>query len=272
MGWFKWKGVLMPNFVILENTPSPVRAERVTSVMDMPNNVPIIYQTNGYKTTPIPINIGFRPGVIDRNFFNQYGGYNFSTDAEITSLGKDEILNLQFDSIFGWLQGGGTLTFSSDPDRYYNAVCNTSIIPERLSKKLRKLPIQFTCMPFRYDLNDTAEEIPLESLNEESNIGTISYSGTEPSEPTIKVYCTGTKTIAMDFGNVGESIYIKLNDVTGSATIDVATRRVYDANGNVILNTVEGDITKLRVKAPNTRVVIDKACTKLEIKKNTRWR
>lgn len=272
MGWFKWKGVQMPNYVILESTPSPVRAERVTSIMDMPNNVPIIYRSSAYKTINIPVKLGFRPRVYDRNFFNTYGGCSYQSDAEIDALTTDEILNIQFDSLYNWLQGGGTLTFSSDADKYYNAVCDASIVSERLSKKLRKLPVQFTCMPFRYALEDTAVEIPLESLNEESNIGSISYNGTEPSEPTIKVYCTGTQTIAMDFGNQGDSTYIKLNSVTGSATIDVQTRRVYDANGNVILNTVEGDITKLRLKAPSTRVVIDKTCTKLEIKKNTRWR
>lgn len=265
MGWFKWKGVKMPNFVILENTPSPVRAERVTSVMDMPNNVPIIYQTNGYKTTPIPINIGFRPGVIDRNFFNQYGGYNFSTDAEITSLGKDEILNLQFDSIYGWLQGAGTLTFSNDDDKYYNAVCNAQIVPERLSRRLRKLPVQFTCMPFRYSLDNEVEEVTLRNYSEESYDGNIQYDGSQPSEPTIKV--SGSGEIGIYWGGN----FVKLLNVSNFATIDVPTRRVYDSEGHVILNAVEGDITKLRV-TNGMHVIIDKTCTKLEVKKNTRWR
>ena len=272
MGWLKWKGVLMPNFVILENTPCPVRSERVTSIVDMPNNVPIIYQTKGYKVNNIPVNLGFRPRVFDRNFFNTYGGGSFANDAEIQALTTDEILNIQFASIYNFLQGAGTLTFSSEPDKYYNAVCNAAIVPERLSKKLRKLPVQFTCMPFRYSISNEVEEVTLTSLNEVSNTGTITYQGTEPSEPTIKIYVSGTQTVAMDFGNVGDSTYIKLNDITGSATIDVQTRRVYDSNGNVILNSVEGDITKLRIKAPNTRVVIDKTCTKLEVLKNTRWR
>lgn len=265
MGWFKWKGVQMPRFLILESTPCPVRAERVTSVLDMPNNLPIIYQTSGYKTVPMNINLGFRPGVIDRNFFNQYGGCNFANDSEIVALGKDEIVNLQFDSVFNWLQGAGTLTFSNDDDKYWNAVSNASIVPERLSRRLRRLPVQFTCMPFRYSISNEVEEVTLRNYSEDSYDGNIAYDGTEPSEPTIKV--SGSGEIGVYWGGN----FVKLLNVSGFATIDVPTRRVYDSEGHVILNAVEGDITKLRV-TNGMHVIIDKTCTKLEVKKNTRWR
>lgn len=265
MGWLKWKGQLMPKFLILEKTPSPIRAERVTSVLEMPNNTPIIYQTNGYKTVPININLGFRPGVFDRNFFNQYGGTDFANDSEITALSKDEILNIQFDSIYNWLQGAGTLTFSNDDDKYWNAVCNSQIVPERMSRRLRRLPVQFTCMPFRYALENEVEEVTLRNYSAESYDGNIPYEGTEPSEPTIKV--TGSGEIGIYWGGN----FVKLLNVTNFATIDVPTRRVYDSEGHVILNAVSGDITKLRV-TDGMHVIIDKTCTKLEVKKNTRWR
>lgn len=265
MGWLKWKNRLMPNFLILEKTPAPVRAEKVTSILEMPNNVPIIYQTGGYKTVPININLGFRPGVIDRNFFNQFGGTDFQNDTEIIALGKDEIINLQFNSVYNWLQGAGTLTFSNDDERYWNAVANSQIVPERLSRHLRKLPVQFTCMPFRYSLSNEVEEVTLSDYSEQSYDGTILYEGTEPAEPTIKV--SGSGEIGVYWGGN----FVKLLNVTNFATIDVPTRRVYDSEGHVILNAVEGDITKLRV-TDGMHVIIDKTCTKLEVQKNTRWR
>ena len=271
MGWFKWKGVQMPNFLMMERTPAPVRAERVTSIMDMPNNVPIIYQSKGYKTVNISVVLGFRPHKWDKSFMDVYATDKY-TEADYQLMDFNELANVQYDAVYNWLQGAGTLTFSTDPDKYYQAVCNVQIIPDRLSRKLNKFNVQFTCMPFRYSLINEPTEIPLSGLNEQSNIGTIYYEGTEPSEPTIKVYCNGTQTIAMDFGNVGSSTFVKLLSVTDSATIDVPTRRVYDANGNVILNTVEGDITALRLVNPTTRIVIDKTCTKVEVMNNTRWR
>lgn len=264
MGWFKFKNIQMPKFVMLENEPSPLRFEQVTSIIDMPDNTPLVYQTKGFKSQTISLIIGFRPGVWDTAFMNQYSGANL-TDAQYAAMNRHGIEQIQFDSVYNWLSGGGTLTFSNDSSRYYNAVCNVSIIPERISRSLRKLNVQFTVMPFRYALGETYQQLTLSG-----DKATVNYTGTYPSEPSIRVYGTGNLMIKVD------GIEVNISDVSGFICIDVPTRRVYDRdkddiNRKVILNKTSGNFTDIRIRS-GTVIEVNSAVTKVELLKNTRWR
>ena len=135
MGWLKWKGRQMPTFLMLEQTPSPVRFEQTVSIIDMPENVPIAYTSKQFKAYQLPVTLGFRPGITDRPFMNQYGGRSYS-DEEYEAMSMQEIEDLQFDSVYNWLSGTDRLTFSNDTERYYNAICNAGIVPERISRRL----------------------------------------------------------------------------------------------------------------------------------------
>lgn len=265
MGWFKWKGIMMPKFVMLENEPSPLKFEQVTSVIDMPDNVPLVYQTKGFRAQTISLIIGFRPGVWDTEFFNQFAGTNL-TDDQCAAMNRHGIEQLQFDSVYNWLCNGGTLTFSNDSSRYYNAVCNVSIVPERISKSLRKLNVQFTVMPFRYALNNSPVEQPLHDRNEQEKDTTVTFQGTYFSEPAYKFYLTGNLYIMWD-----NRYRINITDVVESVTVDIQNRRVFDKDGNVILNRTYGEFMNMTL-SHDTNLIVSSNVTKIEVTKNTRWR
>lgn len=265
MGWLKWKGGTMPKFMILEKVPPIVRFEQTTNFIEMPSGIPIVYQSKSFKTYNLTVNIGFRPGVWDKAFFDEYSAFGKYSENDYKIMTVDEIEDIQFDSVYNWLSGAGTLTFSNDSERYYNAVCNSSIVPERVSRKLRKLPVQFTLMPFRYLISESSHEITFESLASGEKQAWLSYTGTYPSEPTIKLY--GSGDLGFQWGTKG----YKVKSVTDYCVIDVPTHRVYDKNGNVILNKTEGDITEISV-SNGTYIKAGANITKLELLENTRWR
>lgn len=261
MGWLKWKGRQMPTFLMLEQTPSPVRFEQVTSIIDMPDNVPQSFTTKQFKSYPLPVTLGFRPGVTDRIFMNEYSGRSY-TNEEYDAMSNQEIEDLQFDSVYNWLSGTDKLTFSNDSDKYYNAICNAGIVPERISRRLRKLPVQFTLMPFRHAIDNDFEEITLDA----NRNAWLTYHGTYPAPPVIRLYGNGTLGIF-----IAGSGNVKVYDVNGWCEIDVARRKVFDKDGHVILENTEGDFTEFRI-ANGTQIKCDATVTKVEIKKNTRWR
>lgn len=275
MGYFKWKGIKMPSFMMLESVPDPIRFEQVTSIIDMPEGTPLAYQSKAFKSANQPLTIGFRPGCYDSQFFKDWSGrteYKNHTisflDSVFSAMDDNELLNIQFDCAYNWLSGMSKLVFSNDESRYYNAVCNSQVIPDRISKRMRKLQVQFTVMPFRYLIEENFEQVTLTSYNTVSNKGIISYDGTYESEPTLRIWCTGD--FAMDFGG-NMSGYVKFYDIDEYVVVDIPTRRVYDKNGNVITDHVENNFMKLRLY-DGLNVYIDKNVTKLEILKNTRWR
>lgn len=265
MGWLKFKDIMMPKFIMLEQVPSPVHFEQTFSFVDMPENIPIAYKTKQFKTATIPVTLGFRPRVPDAGFFNRYLHTDYSDkDARFSSMTVDEMLDLQFDSVYAWLCEEGPLTFSNDADKYYYAVCNSAITPERISKRLRKLPVQFTVLPFRKSLSNELVQIPLKTVEDHKSCD-VTYEGTYPAEPSITFYLNGNLKINW------KGIIIDISDVVEKVTVDIEHRRVLDKDGNVILNRTKGTITRIDLPK-NMSFDVSSNVTKVEMRKNTRWR
>lgn len=260
MGWFKWNGRMMPGFLMLEHVPSIVRFEQVTTVVDMPLGTPLVYTPQSFKSYTMPLTIGLRPRVWDRDFMNTYTGENY-TDNQYSVMSVQEIEEMQFTSVYNWLSGKGTLTFSNDPERCYTGVCNSQIVPERISRNLRKIQVQFTLVPFRQYIEEASQIINLNAQKE----AWLNYHGTYPSEPTIKLY--GNGELGIQWG----TDWVRVTDVSEFCVIDVSTRRVYDKDGNIILNRTEGDFTKFRY-SQGRYIKAGPNVTKVEVNPNTRWR
>lgn len=265
MGWLKFKDIMMPKFVMLEQVPSPVHFEQTFSFVDMPENIPIAYKTKQFKTATIPVTLGFRPGIPDAGFFNRYLRTDYSdNDARFSGMSVDEMMDLQFSSVYAWLCEEGPLTFSNDEDKYYYAVCNAAITPERISKRLRKLPVQFTVLPFRRSIINEVVNIPLE-VDGDRKKAWISYAGTYPSEPVLTLFLNG------DLDLLWGGVIIKVDGVTEYVKIDVEKRRVFNNKGEVILNQTRGSVTAMTLEDGRFMNVSGNV-TKAEIIKNTRWR
>ena len=109
MIWFSFKGVRSDEYGLLERLPLDVRAERITSYVEIPGGMPVAYETTGYKSQIITLNLGIK-------------------DVSPENL----------DAIDAWLFGEGELVFSNDPNRYYLAVCNKALTGSRIIKELGK--------------------------------------------------------------------------------------------------------------------------------------
>ena len=108
-----------------------------------------------------------------------YGAITIKCDVVIPE-------NDNLDAALAWLNGSGTLTFSDDDSKHYDAMIITSYNRSSPFKRLegQKMTITWTAQPFRY-LNS-------ESVITLTQTGTFSGQGHVPSRPLIRVVGSST--------------------------------------------------------------------------------
>lgn len=241
--WFKWKGVESSEYGYLESLPLDIRAERTTSIVELPNGGPIVFETDGYKANKITLN-----------------------------LGLSDISNQNLDDIAAWLRGEDKLVFSNDPDRYYRAVCNGSYIGKNIINRLGKIPISFDVLPFKYQeqLTETIE-LPIEETGGyyHLNLDDVEIPETcMDTQPVFKIYGTGELGIF----NFAHYTSIKAYDVTDYFILDVQKGAMYDSTGNVILNDTSNNVSKFVCLPDYNNFRVDSTVTKVELLSNiARW-
>lgn len=243
MSWFEWKGKRSSEYGILEALPLIIRPERTTSIVELPNGGPIVFETDGYKASKITLN-----------------------------LGLNDISSENLDNLAAWLRGEDRLIFSNDPDRYYRAVCNGSYVGQNIINRLGKIPISFDVLPFKYQ--DYTETIDLPIVEVAGGEHHLDFSSVEIPEtcmdtmPVFKIYGNGELGIF----NFAHYTSIKAYDVTDYFILDVPRGAMYDNSGNVIMNETSKDISKFVCLPVFNNFRVDNTVTKVELLQNTaRW-
>lgn len=235
--YFIFKGIDSRDHVILERLPLLTRSERTTSIIEVPNGYPVVYESYAFRPLPITIHVGYKDTSASEMLF-----------------------------IDDWLFGQGDLIFSNDTERYHKAVCNGVLTGSRISSKLGRIPVSFTLLPFKYAVSNDWETINLQNVDDGKQ-GWISYEGTVWGEPTIKLYGNGEI-----YCQLGPNP-VTIRNVVDHCIIDVPQKRVFDKDGNVILNNTVGNITSFNLVNNVQRYMkVSSNVTKVEVLKNTRWK
>lgn len=235
--YFTFKGIDSTEFGIMEMDPLCLKNEQKTNFLYMPTQGVSVMETGTYKSKVITMTLG------------------------LTDISPENILRIN-----QWLVGQGPLIFSRDPKRYYIASCNGALTGQRILR-LGKLPIQFNVMPFKYKLNDEFEKLSISTILI-AKLARIDYEGNVNGQPKIKVYVDESGDVDI---RTYHSDNITIKDVTEFVEIDVPARKVYDANGNVILNKTYGDITTLQLEPGENTFVLSDNVNDIRVKRNVRW-
>lgn len=235
--YFTFKGIDSTEFGIMEMDPLCLKNEQKTNFLYMPTQGVSVMETGTYKSKVITMTLG------------------------LTDISPENILRIN-----QWLVGQGPLIFSRDPKRYYIASCNGALTGQRILR-LGKLPIQFNVMPFKYKINDEFEKLSISTILI-AKLARIDYEGNVNGQPKIKVYVDEPGDVDI---RTYHSDNVTIKDVTEFVEIDVPARKVYDANGNVILNKTYGDITTLQLEPGENTFVLSDNVNDIRVKRNVRW-
>lgn len=193
-----------------------------------------------------------------------YGAITIKCDVVVPA-------NSNLDAALAWLNGSGSLTFSDDPYKHWDAMIITSYNRTSPVKRLegQKMTVTWTCQPFRY-LNS-------ESLVTLSASGSFDGQGHVASRPLIRVAGSSTSaspatlTIGSDTMQLiltsGTPLYIDC-DAKAAYVIGTGNARIY-AGQNVMI-AAGSDWYELQPAGSSNAVVMADGIT--EVKIQPRWR
>ena len=161
------------------------------------------------------------------------------------------------DEIAAWLVGSGEMTFSTEPDKVYRVTISNKISIAQMMRMFQKFQVIMDTQPFKYNINQFADELTLTAPT------IIHNSGTVYSEPIITVYGSGDITLTINEKD------FPLYSVDGSITIDSEMMEVFKGTANQ--NSKYGGETFPRFEVGENTISWTGNVTKIEIQPKWRW-
>lgn len=155
----------------------------------------------------------------------------------------------------------GTVTFSNEPDKYYNYQILEQIDFNRLIR-FKTAIVKLHVQPFKYSNVETAKTF---TITDETSI-TIRNSGNIYSKPIITIYGSGDLGIYL---NNSQQFAISLSNL-GSITIDTNLMEAY--NGSTLMNRlVVGNYDNFKLNTGQNTISWTGTITKIQISNFSRW-
>lgn len=164
------------------------------------------------------------------------------------------------DAIMPFFDSEGKVTFSNEPDKYYNYMILNEIEFERLIR-FKQAKVTLHVQPFKYS---TIEKV--KAFDNPDGAVTVRNTGNYIARPIISIVGSGIINLYL---NGIQAFKIELGDQKG-ITIDTAEMEAY--NGGVLMNrTVTGSYDNFIFQKGLNTVSWDGTITKLSIKNYSRW-
>ena len=195
---------------------------------------------------------------IDGDTINKlgYGAYDKTFEIGLS-------YNYNVDDVIEYLNTEGQITFSNEPDKYYNFTTLNQIDFEKLLRfKTAKITIHV--QPFKYSNVESTKTFTFTSASQNIN---IRNNGNIYSKPIITIYGSGTINLSLN----GIQAFV-INTLTGSMVLDTQSQNAYDSNTKDFLNRyVTGDFKNLYLQAGVNVISWTGNITKIEIDYCSRW-
>lgn len=232
----------MRNYVIINNTNSLTKAG--LAIKELP---PI--SKPAMRTLTEDIN------GRDGDLITKLGYAAYDKTFEIGLFGAFDI-----NEIISFFNQEGKITFSNEPDKFYNFQTLNQIDYNSLIK-FKTASVTIHCQPFKYELGETAQ-----SLTAGDN--TVQNKGNIYSKPIITIEGSGEVSVSL---NGSQSFSIDLSE-TDKIEIDIEKLEAYDPDTGTLLNRlVTGDYDDFKLLAGNNTINLSGTISSASIKNISRW-
>ena len=232
----------MRNYVIINNTNSLTKAG--LAIKELP---PI--SKPAMRTLTEDIN------GRDGDQITKLGYAAYDKTFEIGLFGAFDI-----NEIISFFNQDGKITFSNEPDKFYNFQTLNQIDYNSLIK-FKTASVTIHCQPFKYELGETAQTLT-------AGDNTVRNKGNIYSKPIITI--EGSDEISVSL-NGSQSFSIDLSE-TDKIEIDIEKLEAYDPDTGTLLNRlVTGDYDDFKLLAGNNTINLSGTITEASIKNISRW-
>ena len=195
---------------------------------------------------------------VDGDIINKlgYGAYDKTFEIGLS-------YNYNVDDIIQYFNSEGKITFSNEPDKYYNFTTLNQIDFEKLLR-FKKAKITIHVQPFKYSVVESTKTFEFTNYNQSAN---VRNNGNIYSKPIITLYGSG----AIDISLNGTDVF-KVIDLDGSIVLDTQSQNAYDPDTKDFLNrNVIGDFKNLYLRVGLNTISWVGNITKIEIDYCSRW-
>ena len=173
--------------------------------------------------------------------------------------------DFDIDQIIAYFNSSGTVTFSNEPDKYYNYQILEQIDFERLLR-FRTATVKMHIQPFKYSLADNSKTF---SISQGTTQVQIRNLGNIYSKPILTL--TGTGTINLYLNEV-QIFTISLGATATIIAIDINNMNAYNPSDNTFLNRlVTGNYDNFRLLVGKNIISWTGTITQINIQNYSRW-
>lgn len=190
----------------------------------------------------------------------------------ITKLGfsaydKPMIIGLygdfDIDQVIDFFNSSGQVTFSNEPDKYYNYQILEQIDFQRLIR-FRVAEVAFHVQPFKYS---TLEDAKTFDFATSSQSVSIRNTGNYYSEPIITVQGTGTINLSLN----GIQLFVLDLSDNPKIVLDIAGMNATDGNGNYLNRMVTGNYDNFKLQRGKNTISWTGNVTQISFDLYSRW-
>lgn len=167
------------------------------------------------------------------------------------------------DRIISYLNTSGKITFSNEPDKYYQFTMYNQIDFEKLLR-YKTAEVSIHCQPFKYSLSEMEKTF---SFSDETGSLVIRNNGNYYARPELKIRGSGNIDISLNGGKVLEL------DLEADQTIiiDSFDMNAYALNGDLLNRKVKGDYDEIKLECGKNTISFEGSVTEIGIQKYSRW-
>lgn len=175
--------------------------------------------------------------------------------------------NYNIDDIISYFDSSGQITFSNEPDKYYNFAIYEQINFEKLIR-FKTATVKIHVQPFKYSESETDIIKTYDNNNINASI-TVRNNGNIYSKPTLKITGKGNIDVNLN-GNQIFNITLSSSEFE-TIIINSVELNAYSLSGDYLNRKVTGDYDNLKLNAGNNNITINGNVTNVTINNYSRW-
>ena len=196
----------------------------------------------------------------DGDIVTPLGFSAYDKEIEIGLFGEFDI-----DDVMDFFNQSGKITFSNEPDKYYNFAQYNGIDFEKLIR-FKKSKVTFHVQPFKYSLNETEKAFNFSSSVSSGELS-IRNNGNYISRPQIKLTGSGTVNLSINGAQV-MNVNMAGNPVV---ILDSTEMNAYSPDNTLLNRAVTGNYDNLVLKSGKNTISYSGTLTQIAVNNYSRW-
>ena len=196
----------------------------------------------------------------DGDIVTELGFSAYDKPVEIGLHGEFDI-----DEIIDFFNQSGKVTFSNEPDKYYNFAQYNAIDFEKLIR-FKTAKADFHVQPFKFSLNESEKEFDFSSSATSGELS-IRNNGNYPSRPQITLTGSGIINLSL---NGAQVMVIDMSE-NPVIILDATEMNAYAPDTALMNRKVTGNYDNLVLKVGKNTISYTGTVTKIAINNYSRW-